>query len=137
MSASAPTLALDLHESSRLRAGVRTLHALALVSVLALPAPLAVRALLGATLLLVFLWSRRRQLPPVRRLELVGDGQCVIVDARGATADGRVGAGSLALPGLVVLEFERRGRRRALWLASDAFPEEGLRQLRVRLRVAA
>jgi hypothetical protein len=137
LSASAPTLALDLHESSRLRAGVRTLHALALVSVLALRRRSQVRALLGATLLLVFLWSRRRQLPPVRRLELAGDGQCVIVDARGATADGRVGAGSLALPGLVVLEFERRGRRRALWLASDAFPGGGAAAAAGALRVAA
>jgi hypothetical protein len=118
-------------------AAVRALQALALGSVLALPAPPMVRALCIATMLLVMFRSRRRERPPVRRLELAPDGRCVIVDARGASTEATLAAGSLALPGAVVLALEQREGGRALWLSSDAFSRDELRQLRVRLRVAA
>jgi hypothetical protein len=138
LSASVPTLALHLCDSPRLRAVGFALHAVAVAAVLAIPAPLAVRMLLGATLLLVSSQAWRRRRPAVRRLELRGDGHCTIVDAQGTAIDGRLGAGSLAVPGLVVLQLEQRGRRRrGLWLSSDAFPDDGARRLRVRLSVAA
>ena len=138
MSSSVPTLALDLRDAPRLRAVGSALHAVALAAALAIPAPLPVRMLLGATLLLVSLRAWRRRRSAVRRLELRGDGHCTIVDAEGSAIDGVLGAGSLTLPGLVVLQLEQRGRRRrGLWLAGDAFSDDGLRRLRVRLRVAA
>jgi hypothetical protein len=129
---------LHLRDSARLRAVGFALRAIAIASVLAIPVPLPMRMLLGATLLLVSLRASRRRRPAARRLELRGDGHCTIVDARGAAIDVTLGAGSLALPGLVVLQLEQPGRgRRGLWLASDAFRDDGLRRLRVRLRVAA
>jgi hypothetical protein len=135
LSASAPTLTLHLHESPRLRAIGWTLHALALAAVLALPAPPVVRVLLAATVLLLSLQRRRRW--DVRRVDLAGDGHCRIVDGQGGALEGSLGEGSLALPGLVVLDVRASGDRRSLWLAADAFSGDDLRRLRMRLRVAA
>ena len=136
MSASVPILPLHLRDSPRWRAAGVAVHAVALGSVLATPLPTLVRVLLGAALLLAPLRARGRY-PSVRRIELYGDGRCTIDDARGSGFEGRLVAGSLALPGLIVLQLERRGRRLGLWLASDAFRVDELRRLRVRLRVAA
>jgi hypothetical protein len=136
LSASAPTLTLRLRESPRLRAIGRTLHALAIAAVLALPAPPGVRASLAAAVLLLSLRAGRHR-PDVQRVELAADGQCRVVDGRGDVLAGALGPGSLALPGLVVLDVRASAGRRSLWLAADAFSRDELRRLRMRIRVAA
>ena len=138
MSESVPTLALHLRDSRCLRALRYGLYAVAVGAVFFLPARPAVGALWASTVLIACVGSRRRDRASLRTLEIRGDGRCRGMDRAGAVTEGLLGAGSLAMPGLVVLEIRTpRGRRRQVWLAGDAFHSDDQRRLRVRIRVAA
>lgn len=138
MSASVPTLELHLHESRCLRALRHALHALALGAVLCVPVGAVLRGLGALLLVMAWAWSLRAQRRSVRFLRLDGDGSLCSRDGRGLAADGTLGTGSLAIPGLIVLAIlEQSGKRRSLWLPGDTFKGDEQRRLRVRLRVAA
>jgi hypothetical protein len=131
-------LALQLRDSRCLRIVRHALHGVAVAAMFCLPQTLAPGALGASILLLACVWSVRRQHAPLRLLELGTDGRCRAVDQQSAVTTGSLGAGSLAIPGLIVLEIRgASGHRRQVWLPYDAFEGDEQRRLRVRIRVAA
>ena len=133
----ASVLALRLRDSRSLRVLRYGLQALACGAVLCLPTSPVIRVLGGALLLATCTRAGRRAAPALRFLELDGEGRCTL-DRGDTAAEGRLDAGSLAVPGLIVLAIrDGSGKRRQVWLPDDAFTNGDQRRLRVRLRVAA
>jgi len=137
LTASVPVLALRLCDSRSLRVLRYGLQALACGALLCLPISAGIRLLCIALFLAACVRAGRPAGPTLRFLELDGEGRCTL-DRGDTAAEGRLDAGSLAVPGLIVLAIrDGSGKRRQVWLPDDAFTNGDQRRLRVRLRVAA
>jgi hypothetical protein len=138
LSGSAPALTVAPGDSHALRAWLWALHAAAFAGLAALALPLGVRALLAAALAGAALLRLRSGPARARHLDLRGDGQCLVVDARGACVRGALDRASLTLPGLVIVALrDGSGRRYCHSVPADALAPADLRRLRVRVRALA
>jgi len=120
------------------------IHALALATVLAgVPNRLVMLVLLAVIALSFFRNYRRhvlhRGVRAPRRVVCQEDGRWRLQDHRGVMHEARLLPSSYLHPQLVILNFalDARPRRRNLVLCPDSLDAQTLRQLRVRLRVAA
>jgi toxin CptA len=119
-------------------------HALAVLAVLLWVPGRGLVAALLALVALSFTRNYRRHIlhrgrRAPRRVICQGDGRWLLQDHRGEMQPARLLPSSYLHPRLVILNFalEQRPRRRNLVLCPDSLDAQTLRQLRVRLRLAA
>lgn len=132
-------LSLDIAPSPRLAALLSAMHLAAAASVVLVPLPPYVRALLLAGVVASAVASigreaLRRTPGAVIQITLAEDGRVDTVDARGRPRGGWL-VPSFVLPALVVVRYRGDDRRfYSTVLMKDALDAESFRRLRVHLR---
>jgi hypothetical protein len=118
-------------------------HLMALATVPLLALPLALKLALGMTVLFslyraIYTRILLRGKRSIRELIWEPTGGVVVWDGKGQEHEGVIAPDSFVYPWAVVLNLKLEGPcRRTLVLLADSVPEDVLRRLRIRLRIAA
>jgi hypothetical protein len=139
LSAYAPTLLVQVRDSTRLRVAQSVLEAVACAALFGLWPSMGAAAAGCAVLVCALGWrARTRGAPPLRWLTWSGAGAVTTLDACGGAERATLETGSLALPGIVILAVRKAsGARRRIVLPDDGLCADEARRLRARVRLAA